>query len=575
MLTTFEYHTVVRTTFPLILFSLILLNASAESLTVRFADNAEKRLTPVRVELIDSAGKSIVADNALPISRECAFAPLPKWLAQPPPKSLHNPFTGTEQHYVNGIGQYELEPGEYRLRAFKGPEYGVEERTINVSDKRIHLLIEVSRWRSLSSDRWVSTDAHLHLTRSARDMNENLSLWMAAEGIEIANLLQMGSLTQFAVAPQYAFGDEGAHDGTGALLVAGQEHPRTHMLGHAVSLGALAPVDEREKYIQYDTTFRHVRKAGGISGFAHWGAGPARDGLALNAPLGNVEMLEILSFGFLFLDAWYELLDLGYAIAAVAGTDFPCLPGIPGRERTYIAIDGSANRATMVDALRQGRTFVSNGPMLDLEINGQGIGSKLRLAAVDRIRIEGHVEYNPQQDELKSLQLVHNGEVVRSWPIHESGSFTFKEQIALAGPGWVALRVIGHKLQETKPPPRAFPAWVETAFSNWMSGGGGHEVDAFLDQRKWRGSYAHTSPIFIDLEMGQSGRRKGDAAEMLVRLQRLEAMLLGQEFDEVLIWDWMPYSDGVDAEHLKKNTPGLLAQIQTAREELAKRTVLE
>jgi hypothetical protein len=32
------------------------------------------------------------------------------------------------------------------------------------------------------------------------------------------------------------------------------------------------------------------------------------------------------------------------------------------------------------------------------------------------------------------------------------------------------------------------------------------------------------------------------------------------------IWDWVPYSDGVSAEHLRRNRPALVAAIAEARE---------
>ncbi len=390
----------MRTTVMVVLIFLVRI-AWGESVTIRFVDTVSKSLTPVRVELIDSSGTSVAAENAIPISRECAFAPLPVWLSQPPPKQIDNPFTGTKQHYVNGVGRYDLEAGTYRLRAFKGPEFEVVEREFSVSNQSLDVTVEINRWSDARRNGWVSADTHLHLSRQTSESNEELALWMAAEGLQIANLLQMGSLTHFAAAPQYAFGDAGTYFNNGTLLVSGQEHPRTHFFGHGISLGASAQVDERGKYIQYNATFKQVREAGGISGFAHWGAGPSRDGLALNVPLGNVELLEVLSFEFLYLDAWYGLLNLGYTLTAVAGTDFPCLPGIPGRERTFLRIDAPLERVAIVDALRAGRTFVSNGPMLDLAIEGNGIGSRLNLATTDRVGVEGHVRYDPQQDAIQ------------------------------------------------------------------------------------------------------------------------------------------------------------------------------
>ena len=106
----------------------------AATVEIRFIDRASQSLIPVRVELHDAENNAVIANNALEISGECALAPLPSWLAQPAPKSLFNPFTGSEQHYVNGVGRYELDPGTYRVRAFKGPEYQVADLELVVID---------------------------------------------------------------------------------------------------------------------------------------------------------------------------------------------------------------------------------------------------------------------------------------------------------------------------------------------------------------------------------------------------------------------------------------------------------
>ena len=359
----------------------------ANTLTIRVIDESTKALTPARIELLDSEGQAVIADDALPISNDCALAPLPSWLAQPPPKTLANPFTNSEHHYINGIGHYQLNPGRYTLRVFKGPEYIIETQQVTVGQQAQEINVALKRWYHAKQQGWYSTDVHLHLTRQSDSANNNLSLWMAAEDLNVANLLQMGALTHFAAAPQYGFGGEGTFANGHTLLVSGQEHPRTHIFGHSLSLGAQTSVDERNKYIQYNATFEQVKSAGGINGFAHWGAGPSKDGLAINAPQGNVELLEVLGFGSLYVDTWYELLNLGFQIAAVAGTDFPCLPGVPGRERTYFKSLEPPSRQGMVEALRQGLAMGADKAVLikSEQANSQVLAEKIKELGCDLI----------------------------------------------------------------------------------------------------------------------------------------------------------------------------------------------
>ena len=61
--------------------------------------------------------------------------------------------------------------------------------------------------------------------------------------------------------PQRAFGPDGSVRSEGVdpraphWLLPGQEHPRTHFLGHTITLGADELVDERETYIVYRNNF--------------------------------------------------------------------------------------------------------------------------------------------------------------------------------------------------------------------------------------------------------------------------------------------------------------------------------
>ena len=545
----------------------------AAAVSLRFYEHRE--LVPVRVELLDAQQRAHTASNAIPLSRDCAFAPLPQWLSQPHPRSLSNPFAGTRQHYVDGVGRYALEPGRYTLRAFRGPQRKILESEFEVGERSAAYNFELSRWIDLTQQGWHSTDVHLHIPRQSSQRNEPVAAWMSAEGLDIANLVQMGAPTHFAVTPQYAFGDDGTYAHADTLLISGQEHPRTHLFGHTLTLGADVPIDTRKRYTLYNESFAAARAAGGISGFAHWGTGPAKLGLALNVTQGNVEFLEVLGFEYLHLQTWYELLNLGFRIAAVAGTDFPCLPGIPGRERTYVKFDRDVSRKEMVRKIRAGRTFVSNGPLIDLQVAGHDIGSRVSWRPGLKVRISGTLRSAPARDEVHQLELVYNGIVIRQWPLAGKPQVTVEEDVELPAPGWVALRASGRKVGETPPVPSQFPKWVQLAFDKWMSGGGGAEVDAYFANRTERASYAHTSPIYLVLHpqarLAQRHDKPTDVTDWLRMLKSLAAHLEQKDTKRLAIWDWLPYSDGVSAAHLEADRSALLEQIHASTQEFERR----
>ncbi len=549
------------------------LAAHGTHLSIRVIDTASNRLTPARIELLNLTGRAYVANNAVPIGRECVFAPLPDWLAQPAPTELFNPYTGTYQHYIDGVGRYDIPTGTYKVRAFLGSQYRVFETEVALSEGRpTQLVIEMHRWTDTEFDAWYAADGHLHVTRSSPQHNTSIGQWMSAEGLDLANLLQMGTADQFAVTPQYAFGDAGMHRSDNVVLLSGQEHPRTHLLGHTINIGASQAIDERDAYIVYSRTFERSRALGGVNGFAHWGTGPAALGLAVNAPVGLVDFLEVLSFEILHVEVWYQLLNLGLAITATAGTDYPCLPSVPGRERFYVNLQSAPSRATLVQAIRQGRTFVTNGPMLSLAVDGEGIGSRIAFdpSTTKDVEITGTLQFDPAQDQVHTLELIQNGQVIHTWQASDTSefhAFAFELTHPASTPSWFALRSRGRKSNETVPEQNNVPAWVQVGFDRWIAGGGGEEITEYLQSRVHRESFAHTSPIYL----GRTPELDATSQQAwLERLDRLDALLNHEPLDEILIWDWLPFSDGVSAEHLQHNKAELLQAIQLAREHLAR-----
>ena len=547
------------------------------TLELQILSNGEA--TPARVELLPAEGDADdapVPDDALPVVIECGLAPLPAWLEQTNrSRRIHNPYTGTDQFYLAGHTTMDLAPGAYTLRVYKGPEYRVSRHRIEIrSGEREQVSVEMERWIDPASEGWYGADDHIHITRLQAADNPWISTWMRAEGLRVANLLQMGTAEQFGVTPQYAFGDAGVYSSGGAdatTLVTGQEHPRTHLLGHTITLGAREAIDLRDTYIVFEGFWRESERLGGVSGFAHFGLGPANDGLAVSAPGGRIRFVEVLQFEYAQYRAWYELLDMGFRVAPSAGTDFPCGPSIPGRERVYVQVDGELDRASFVEGVRAGRTFVSNGPVLSLEAsaaNGEpvGVGGEIALPSPGTIHVRGSARFDPESDHLDALELVQGGQVVRvETAATEPGRITLDAEIPIDGSTWIALRTAGHKLDEAPYVPIDIPEWVNAAIRR-IGGGwsfeGRAEYDAGLTHRP---TAAHTAAIRLHVA-GTTPASAEVARRWLARLDDLEARIGEDRIDEVEVWAGFPYSDGVSLEHVRRNRPALLDAIASARQ---------
>jgi hypothetical protein len=555
-----------------------LLAACAEGdvgiLEIRVVDAGTGREIPARLDLVDSAGEAWIPPEALLLSFECYTAPLPGWLRELSlSQGIRNRAAGTEQFYLDGAGRLELPPGSYRVRAFKGIEYGVASQQVEIrAGETRDVRLELARWIDMPARGWYSADDHVHVTRRTPEDDRRIGAWMRAEDLDVASLLQMGTVDQFGVTPQHDFGAAGEFRRDETLLVSGQEHPRTHFLGHTITLGADAPIDLPDTYIVYETFWRASRLGNGLSGFAHWGLGPARDGLAIDAPRGLVFFLEVLQFEFPHYEVWYELLDLGLRLTPTAGTDFPCGTdwGVPGRERFYTRLAERPTRESWLAGVRAGRTFVTNGPLLDLRMGEAGIGEELRLSEATVLPVAAWVRFDPARDDVQRVELLRNGEPI-AVPVERRGPGELRLHFdhEVEGSAWYALRVSGSKLGET-PIPKPLAGWMQALgdrvsdFREPVA-----RSQAFYSMReRVRPSAAHSAPIYVSvdgLDEEREYRASVRARAALARLEELEVRLTDEHIEDTELWDWVPYSDAVSVDHLRRNRLALLRAIGEAR----------
>jgi hypothetical protein len=124
--------------------------------------------------------------------------------------------------------------------------------------------------------------------------------------------------------------------------------------------------------------------------------------LIADAPLGLVDGIELASCfddrGAVVL--YHHLLSCGLRLAAIAGTDsflsFARGPATtsnpPGWCRVYAQLHGAALSVEgFAAAVRAGRTVVTNGPWLELDVDGSSPGEVLDVAPGDRLHVRAQV----------------------------------------------------------------------------------------------------------------------------------------------------------------------------------------
>ena len=410
------------------------------TLSLHVRDGAGGAAVPARVGLYDAQGRMPApAEQALVVPR---FTDRTR---QVPVRRGFDLWSDGKGYafYVDGDYEAQVPADRYQLVVSRGPEYRVYTQEVEIAaHSHARVEVELQRWTDMPEQGWYSGDAHIHIERT-RDANPGILALLSAEDIHVANLLQMGNLARYYF-PQYAFGEDGHYLRDNHALVSGQESPRTGHRGHTISLN-ISRYHEPVDFFLYHDTAMAVQADGGLFGYAHAiiDAFHVSRGLALDVPMGLVDFLEVLQFSMIDTEFLYDFWNLGFRLAPVAGSDFPYI-NLPGTERSYVRIDGSFSPRAWFEGLRQGRTFVTNGPMLSLEVAGGTIGDTVAAAGGETLNISARARVNPDMDSLDRVELVIHGDVAATAVSEEgSESLSLNNSLTVDESCWVALRAYG------------------------------------------------------------------------------------------------------------------------------------
>src|SRR5262249_1566957 len=141
---------------------------------------------------------------------------------------------------------------------------------------------------------------------------------------------------------------------------------------------------------------------------------PLGEALA-NVVLGKIDAYEIDFFEELPFDVlpdWYTLLNAGCRIPLAGGSGKSTNSVALGGMRTFARLlpDEGFSYHSWIEAVRAGRTFVTNGPLISFTVNGHGPGSVINLTSKsERVRVHAEARSIVPFDR---LEVILNGEVV-------------------------------------------------------------------------------------------------------------------------------------------------------------------
>ncbi|WP_321390113.1 CehA/McbA family metallohydrolase [Emcibacter sp.] len=192
--------------------------------------------------------------------------------------------------------------------------------------------------------------------------------------------------------------------------------------------------------------------------------------LPVDVALGKTDYLEVVSFADHFATAgvWYRLLNLGFRLSAGAGTDtmgnLASLRGPIGLNRAYLASDSREPEA-LKEAIKSGKGFVTNGPLLGLKINGVAPGGSVKLKSGGQsVRVRASMR---SMVPVQNVELVLNGKVIKTLAVKNDGhSADFDGEIEIEDGGWLLLRANSKDahsdVQDLYPYGTTNPVWLES-----------------------------------------------------------------------------------------------------------------
>jgi TolB protein len=422
-----------------------------------------KTHVPARIMVTDAKGKS--------------YAPNECWIYADDGFDLSE--RPLEIHYFYGTcGKAELNVpvGQVTVTIVQGYDNRVETRSVVVPTGVQSVEFAQRPLKALDDGegKWISADLHVHRNYGGTYKNDKYTLIDQAEGeaVDIVNNLIVNKEQRF---PDYQPPD--SFDGNNRTdpdhpVIDGQEF-HTSYWGHRGILNLkehlLLP-----GYSGYPNTaaaslfpmnadvYDMARGQGALVGAVHPFdevpdplARPARritDELPVDVALGKLDYMEIVGFSDHKSTAavWYKLLNLGYRIPAGAGTDATAnyaapIRGMVGFNRVYTWVPAWPLSLEMwTDGFKRGRTFATNGPLINFTLNGEMVGSELKL---DKLQQE--VAFTARLRSIvpvDHLEVVCNGRVVKDLKLEGARDETdVKGTIPIAESGWCLLRTYSDK----------------------------------------------------------------------------------------------------------------------------------
>jgi Tol biopolymer transport system component len=446
---------------------------------IRTGNRRELRAhSEIVVRVLDPTGRTVPARLSVRDATGRFYAPHHAWLHADDGFDRAEQVFETHYFHSSGVSVIQVPTGKITIEAMRGFEFAPSIKAIDVTagpPLRVRMQIRALGFRTFAKGHWSSADLHVHMNYGGTYRNDpqHLLSQAAAEGLDYVHELTVNKEQRFPDVSFLSFGEEPTH-GQEVQLVQGQEFHtsywghrgilrlKDHLLlpGYAGYLNTAAASLYPMNADVYDMAHEQGALVGAVHPFDAVPdpfAKPAQritDELPVDVALGKLDYMEIVGFSDhkSTAEVWYKLLNLGFKLPAGAGTDATTnyaapIRGQVGFDRVYVWTPvWPASIDTWMDELKQGRTFATNGPLIEFKLGGEMVGSELKF--------DGPQAAVPFTTKLRSivpvdhLEIVCNGNMVKTLSTDAAKeSADIRGTLPIQESGWCVLRAWSEKAE--------------------------------------------------------------------------------------------------------------------------------
>ncbi len=378
-------------------------------------------------------------------------------------RALHLDFFHTD-----GTFSVDLPVGETKLVLMKGFERLPVQTTAEIVEGRVtRLEVPLERFTNLKAKGWYSGSDHVHMNYGGNLHNtpENLMFMAAAEDLDVIGE-KIANKDNRIFDHQFFNGPFDKERSTSERLLAWGEEYRPPFYGHInfinLTKHLISPFTTGYEdtaiaslYPSNTDMFRLAKKQGALTGHVHpFAADPETVGYAnargfpVDLALGSFDYLEVMTgarYARFSSKVWHRALNCGFKVTASGGEDsISNLHRTPalGAARVYSYLGDKLEWPRWIDAIREGRTFITNGPLVDLKVNGEGPGAEIRLPAEG-----GSVEIVASLQTafpVNRFEIIFKGKPLAELTVEESDlrQGFIKKRVEITESGWFTARAL-------------------------------------------------------------------------------------------------------------------------------------